>query len=145
MIMLTKDSKRRTGFNIQVRFAINVHSMDRPLLEKLYTFFGRGQIDRGVGHTCIYRVISVKDIVEVVIPHFDKYPLLSKKKADFLLFKCAAELIFRKEHLTQKGVEEIIRLKASSNLGLNELLKNEFRSLVPAIRPQVEFSGEIPP
>lgn len=36
-----------------------------------------------------YTVNSTKDINDVIIPHFEKYPLLTQKKADFILFKSA--------------------------------------------------------
>ena len=32
-----------------------------------------------------YRVTSLKDLINVIIPHFDKYPLISKKRADYEL------------------------------------------------------------
>ena len=46
-----------------------------------------------------YRVSSLKDLA-LVINHFEKYPLITQKQADYLLFKQAFELINRKEHLT---------------------------------------------
>ena len=33
----------------------------------------------------VYRVTNVKELQTVIIPHFLKYPLISKKRADFLL------------------------------------------------------------
>lgn len=35
----------------------------------------------------------------VIIDHFYKYPLVTQKGADFLLFKQAFNLVSRKEHL----------------------------------------------
>jgi len=34
-----------------------------------------------------YTVAAQKELIEVIIPHFLKYPLLTEKQADFLLFK----------------------------------------------------------
>lgn len=51
----------------------------------------------------IYAVKSLKDLHNVIIPHFTKYPLLTQKRADFELFKLVVELMMNKEHLTQKG------------------------------------------
>jgi hypothetical protein len=31
-----------------------------------------------------YRVGSLKDLNDKIIPHFDKYPLITQKKADFI-------------------------------------------------------------
>jgi hypothetical protein len=38
-------------------------------------------------------VSSIKEL-EVIINHFDKYPLLTQKQADYLLFKSAFALFF---------------------------------------------------
>lgn len=43
----------------------------------------------------------------------------------------------QKEHLTQKGLERIVSLKSPLNLGLSDLLKENFSNIVPAIRPLV--------
>ena len=66
-----------------------------------------------------YRVSSLKDLNEKIIPHFDKYPLLTKKKADFILFKQIINLINLKEHLTLEGLQKILSIKGSLNLGLS--------------------------
>lgn len=45
----------------------------------------------------VYQVQSIEELKNVIISHFDKYPLISKKRADFLLFKMAIELLIKKE------------------------------------------------
>jgi len=42
-----------------------------------------------------FRVFSIKEL-EIILNHFDQYPLISKKRADFLLFKEAFKLIKKK-------------------------------------------------
>jgi len=51
----------------------------------------------------------------LVLAHFNKYPLLTQKGADFKLFKQIVEKKILKEHLKQEGLEEIVNLKASMN------------------------------
>ena len=46
-----------------------------------------------------FRVRKFNEIVEVV-KFFDKYPLISKKKGDYLLFKEIVSIMSLKEHLT---------------------------------------------
>jgi len=55
--------------------------------------------------------------------------LLTQKRADFLLFKQVINLIVRKEHLTTKGLLDIVSIKASLNSGLSENLKIAFPAL----------------
>ena len=47
-----------------------------------------------------FRVSTLNDIANVIIPHFDKYPLLTKKQADYILFKEIILLLLNKEHST---------------------------------------------
>jgi hypothetical protein len=47
-------------------------------------------------------VQSLRDI-DVIINHFEKYPLLTKKLEDFQLFSQIVTLIHKKEHLTITG------------------------------------------
>jgi hypothetical protein len=42
----------------------------------------------------------------------------------------------RKEHLTPEGMEKLVALKASLNLGLSDELKAAFPDIVPSPRPQ---------
>ena len=77
----------------------------------------------------------LKILAQYVIPHFDKYPLLTQKRADYLLFKQVVDLILRKEHLTSKGLLEILSIKASLNWGLPDVLKKAFPDIVPKNRP----------
>jgi len=49
-----------------------------------------------------YQVSSVKDL-QLIQKHFEKYPLHTKKRADFELWKKAFDLIQNKEHLTPQG------------------------------------------
>ena len=62
-----------------------------------------------------YRVTALQELTDVIIPHFDRYPLITQKKADFILFKKVIDLMNRKEHLTLEGLQKILAIKASIN------------------------------
>ena len=47
-------------------------------------------------------------------------------------------MVNTKEHLTTKGLQKIVSIKASINLGLNDELKAAFPNTVPILRPLVE-------
>lgn len=76
-------------------------------------YFGVGSITK-MGSLFAYRVTSSKELA-VIIDHFDRFPLVTQKKADFLLFKQVIEKINRKEHLKMEGLKEIVAIKASIN------------------------------
>lgn len=84
-----------------------------------------------------YKVSSVTEIMDKILPHFDTYPLITKKRADFELFKQIVEIISRGEHLTTKGLQQIVNLRASMNNGLSDKLKEAFPNTEPVQRPSV--------
>jgi len=107
----------------------------------IQSFFGGiGKIRTEGKLSVSYTVTSIKDL-SVIIEHYDKYPLITQKRADYLLFKKAFEIVKRKEHLTLEGVNSLVKIKASINNGLTEKLKNNFANAIPVFRPLVQFSG----
>ena len=56
----------------------------------------------------------------------EKYPLLTQKAADFILFKQVLDLIKEKDNLSIEGISKIINIKASMNLGISETQKSNF-------------------
>jgi hypothetical protein len=80
-----------------------------------------------------FRVSSIKDL-QVIVDHFNNFPLITHKWSDFQLFKAAFELVKCKRHLTLEGLIDIVSIKATMNLGLSEELEIAFPSaygLVP--------------
>ena len=82
------------------------------ILELIKKFFGVGDIKSQGKDSVQYRVTSVKDLIEVIIPHLEKFPLITQKRADFILFKQVVNLMYNKEHLTVEGFQKILNLKA---------------------------------
>jgi hypothetical protein len=102
-----------------------LHSKEENLIKQFQFFFGVGSIQKII-NSVRFKVQSPKDLNNVIIPHFDKYPLVSQKRADYILFKSILEMMNRREHLTKEGVDEIVRIRASLNLGLSQKLKAIF-------------------
>ena len=104
---------------------------------KTKSYFGVGTIPSRARNGIQYQVTSLHDIINVIIPHFNKYPLKTQKKADLILFKQIVNLMINKEHLTNEGLYKIVAIKASMNLGLSDELKKAFPNIVPVPRPLV--------
>lgn len=49
--------------------------------------------------------------MQIIIDHFDKFPLLTQKVKDYRLFKKAYSIIINKEHLTKEGLDKLIAIK----------------------------------
>jgi hypothetical protein len=97
-----------------------------------------------VGKNLIQYRIQTFNELAILIKHMEKYPLLTKKRADYILFKEVYELVIRKEHLTKEGLLKIVSLKASLNLGLSESLKAAFPNIIPAIKYTDSSAVSIP-
>ena len=76
-----------------------------------------------------FRVSTLKDLVDSIFPHFDKYPLITKKRSHYLLFKEILLLMLNKKHNTLKGIQKIVNIRASLNTGLSNYLKYSFLKL----------------
>lgn len=66
---------------------------------------GVGNITKQGKDSIQYRVTSSKDLA-VIVDHFDKYPLITHKWIDYVLFKQGFELILAKKHLTKEGIKK---------------------------------------
>jgi len=77
----------------------------------------------------------------MVIDHFDKFPLKTKKSKDYNLFKKAFFSIKNKEHLTKQGLEYLVKIKSSMNYGLSNELKLAFPDI--KICPVKTFANNI--
>lgn len=121
---------------MQPEFKIELHRKETVIIRQIQEFFN------GVGHISLkgdklrYRVRSLKELV-VILTHFDRYPLITQKYADFELFKSVVKLIETREHVTPEGLRKILSIKASLNRGLPEKLKAEFPEIIPIPRPLV--------
>jgi len=139
IVRIRKNPNTKTGWSVETKFSFCLHKKDRMVLDLIQSFFGGvGSITYASKDTLHYRIASLQDLIHVVLPHFDKYPLNSQKRADYFLFKEIVLLIRNKEHLTIEGIQKIVNLRASINLGGSESLKEAFPNTVPVERPIVE-------
>ena len=134
-IPFQKNLKSTLGWSTRAVFQIGVHERDRIILELIKQYFGVGEIFKQDKNAYQYRVTSVKDLINVIIPHFSNYPLITQKLIDFELFKQAVYLLNDKKHLTQEGLLELISIKSVINLGLSDRLKLAFPNFKPIVRP----------
>jgi hypothetical protein len=124
-ILIQANSKYATGWRIKPVFAIGLHKKDIELLKNIQSSLGVGKIHIHGKDSIQFRVDSIKEL-QVVINHFESYPLVTAKWADYILFKKAFDIILLKEHLSPEGLLKLVGIKASLNLGLNASLKEAF-------------------
>jgi LAGLIDADG endonuclease len=134
-ISIVNKPKARLKKSVRVIFQITLHIKDTALLYKIQEFFEVGKVINRKDNACYFRVSSFAELL-VIISHFEKYPLLTEKRADFILFKQVLELMNRKESLTNETLQEIVNKKAAMNFGkLSDKLLASFSNTIPENRP----------
>ena len=159
--------KLTDGINgkMQPDFTIGLHIKDVALLREIKDYFGVGTL-RLTNNACYWSVRNIKELVAVIIPHFDSYPLQTRKMADFLMFKKGVLLMDAKKHrgkkgfqflkkgfqflkkgfqFLKKGFQFLVNLKASMNWGLKENSLSSFPLTNAVVRPLVSFTLPIDP
>ena len=111
-----RNVKRRT--KAEPRFYLKLIEKDKNVLYKLKEYFGCGNVyfqrDRRKNHQNCYRyeVANRIDLEKVIIPFFKKHELqLGSKKKDFRLFCEILEKIRNGDHLNDRGLRSLIKLK----------------------------------
>ena len=107
----------KTGYQVLPEFTVVQHERDVQLLYALKKFFGCGVVRRNHGDRMAYRVRGFDHLRERVIPFFERHPLKTKKRLDFLKFRKVLILMQRNEHLTLEGIEKIRQIVSKMNTG----------------------------
>ena len=139
MVSILKNLELKTGWRVKATLSISLHENDRMVLELIQKFFGVGDITKQGKDSVQFRVTSLPDLINVIIPYFDKFSLITQKRGDFELFKMVIEMMSRKEHLTAEGLQAIINIRATLNRGLFTALKQAFPNTIPVLRPLVQY------
>lgn len=153
--------KGLTGKTIKLEFKITQKTHSEGILYETKEFFNCGSvvIDNRNTDTKKYHITALPSILEKIIPHFEAYPCLTSKNLNFLDWKQIALIMSKKEHLTIKGMEKIIKLASKMNtdrsfkdkyeycnkfLGLTSLPNGEFETKydLPAHWVQTYLTGE---
>ncbi|HEY4515179.1 MAG TPA: LAGLIDADG family homing endonuclease [Candidatus Paceibacterota bacterium] len=103
---------------VEPRFYLKLIEKDKEILYELKSYFKCGNVyyqpDKRPNHQNCYRyeVVSRANLIDVIIPFFNKNKLrLKSKQTDFALFKRMMKLIMKKAHFTDFGLKNLYELK----------------------------------
>jgi hypothetical protein len=111
----------KTGYQVVHRFAVTQGAGSVAALEELHEFFGVGRLYRNRRHDnhredlLQYRVERRRDLLEVVIPFFEDYPLRTAKRADFEEFSACMNRVASGKHLEAAGLLDIVEIAQTMN------------------------------
>src|SRR3990167_10135688 len=103
-VAIIKHPFHKIGWMINPVFQVYQHEHYRHVLELCKFVFQTGSIYRksGIHPVLNFSVDSRRNIIEKIIPFFDKYPLVVKQN-DYLKFKEILMAMERREHWTVPG------------------------------------------
>ena len=117
------NSNQATATQVQVlpEFVVVQQQRDIKVLYGLKKFFKCGYVKRNKGDRMCYVVRNLFHLNDIIIPFFEKHPLITTKKYNFLRFRWIVQsMVYRKYHLTLEGLTKIISVKNRMNRAANE-------------------------
>ena len=128
--------RRKADYKVswQVVMSFNVSQKDPTLLFLLKQELGCGIIKiRKIDNLYSYDATNPKDIIQKVIPYFQKYPMLSDaKQKNFAIFCAVAQLMEKGEHRNLIGLRKILELRETINEGKGRKRKYALTDVFPA-------------
>jgi hypothetical protein len=107
----------RNKIFVRPEFEIELRVDDREILKRIQKTLGCGKIyecnyERYGWYPHVkYKVSRLDEISTTLIPFLEKWPLQAKKAKIFKYFKQIIRKRMNGEHLTERGVKEIVKLR----------------------------------
>jgi len=117
-IKTSKSATTKLGTRVQLRFSIGLDIREKLLITDLVKFFNLQDFDKYIYTTenaVNFQITNFTDIMNIIIPFFEQYPIEGIKKLDYMDFKTVGDLMLNKEHLTQSGLDNIINIQSNMN------------------------------
>jgi hypothetical protein len=104
------------GWEVRPSLSVSQNGDRAEVLQLIRAHFGCGSIrpDRS-DKTLKWETRRLEDILVRVIPHFERYPLLSGKRVDFECFASVCQSMAAGEHRRKSGLIKIVELATQMN------------------------------
>lgn len=109
--------KTKSGYKFTLAFKVTQKGHSAGILYDLKRYFecGNVHIDNKKEDAYKFNVNKLDDIINQIIPHFDRYPLLTSKNLDYQDLKKVAFMMKDGLHLTEDGFKNILLIKENMN------------------------------
>jgi hypothetical protein len=120
-IALQKRPDLKFGWQAVPEFHISQNFTSRVVLEEIREVLQCGYIKSndapGKRDKClVYVVRDRNDLIQKIIPFFERYPLQTAKRKDFESFRDIVQMMSSGDHLTLDGFEKITRIAFAMNM-----------------------------
>jgi hypothetical protein len=104
------------GWEVRPSFSVSQNGDRAEVIHAIAAYFGCGSIrpDRS-DSTVKWETRRLDDLVERVIPHFKRYPLLSGKRGDFERFAVVCDYMRLGAHREREGLIQIVKIVSEMN------------------------------
>jgi hypothetical protein len=121
-VAIQANPSTRFGWQLVPEFHVSQNPERAVILELLQRHLGCGHIRANAkkGHrdrSLVYVVRNRRDLLEKVIPFFEKHPILSEKRMEFETFAVIVRAMAHKDHLERAGFERLVALAVQMNGG----------------------------
>ena len=105
VVTFDKNSRNRYGLRAVPKFYITQYQSEESdiLFKKIQQYFVCGHITVSRYDNCYYYIIR-QQLLDKILPHFDKYPLKSTKHQSYQIFKRVIQMQQSKQHITRGGL-----------------------------------------
>ena len=110
-----------TGYQVMHRFVVTQGVKSINSVEEIKDFFGVGNVrinhrhDNHKEDLAQYSVNNERDLLETIIPFFEKYPLHTAKRYNFEQFAKCMRIISQHRHVTHEGLIQIAEIAQTMN------------------------------
>lgn len=134
----------RAGWQVSHSFVVVQGARSLDALQQLRKFFGVGAVyvnrrhDNHKEDLWHYVVRSRNDLREIIIPFFERYPLRTSKRDDFIKFKRCVDLCAVGIQRTHDGVAEIAAIMQTMN---HQKPREELIRILRGHTPDIPVAG----
>jgi len=115
-VSFTKRPRFLVGWETKPSFSVSQNYDRAQPLFIMQKYFECGFMRDGkTDNTIKYEVRRLDDLLEKVLPHFEKHPLLSAKQRDVESLKRICLIMKNNEHITERGLQKILPIAFSMN------------------------------
>ena len=114
-IGINANQEMKLGVQVLPEFTVVQHEIDEQVLHGLKAYFECGVVRQNHGTRLSYRVRGQANLLQKILPFFEKHQLKTRKRVDFAKFRRVLLMMEKGEHLSNEGLEKIRQIKATMN------------------------------
>ncbi len=125
--------KLHTHVEVRPSFSVSQNRDRSEVLDLYLEYFHCGTVRKNPSDkTYKYEVRSLSDLLEKILPHFERFPLLSSKQKDFEKFNLICGMMKKGKHANTSTLVDIIQIAYTMNSsGTRKYSKEYLLRLIP--------------